>query len=48
MDLKTFFVKRVMMSFFVSVPCITAAMALIGGAVVFAGRFPERPAPGAA
>lgn len=30
MDFKTFFVKKVMMSFFVSVACISAAMALIG------------------
>lgn len=30
MDFKTFFVKKVMMSFFVSVTCICAAMALIG------------------
>ena len=39
MDLKTFFVKRVMMSFFVSVPCITAAMALIGTTSVPDVRF---------
>jgi hypothetical protein len=30
MDFKTFFVKKVMMSFFVSVTCICVAMALIG------------------
>lgn len=30
MDFKTFFVKKVMMSFFVSITCICAAMALIG------------------
>ncbi|MFA5561611.1 MAG: DUF3021 family protein [Eubacteriales bacterium] len=30
MDFKTFFVKKVMMSFFVSVTCICAAMALVG------------------
>lgn len=30
MDFKTFFVKKVMMSFFVSITCISAAMALIG------------------
>jgi hypothetical protein len=30
MEFKTFFVKKVMMSFFVSVICISAAMALIG------------------
>ena len=30
MDLKTFFVKKILMSFFVSVTCICAAMALIG------------------
>lgn len=30
MDFKTFFVKKVMMSFFVSATCICAAMALIG------------------
>lgn len=30
MDFKTFFVKKVMMSFFVSVTCICAAMASIG------------------
>lgn len=30
MDFKTFFVKKVMMSFFVSIACISAAMALIG------------------
>lgn len=30
MDFKTFFVKKIMMSFFVSVPCICAAMTLIG------------------
>jgi hypothetical protein len=30
MDFKTFFVKKIMMSFFVSVACICAAMALIG------------------
>jgi len=30
MDFKTFFVKKVMMSFFVTVTCICAAMALIG------------------
>ncbi|MCE5196759.1 MAG: DUF3021 family protein [Negativicutes bacterium] len=30
MDFKTFFVKKVMMSFFVSVTCICTAMALIG------------------
>ncbi len=39
MELKTFFVKRVMMSFFVSVPCITAAMALIGTTSVPEARF---------
>lgn len=30
MDFKTFFAKKIMMSFFVSVACICAAMALIG------------------
>ncbi|HHV13444.1 MAG TPA: DUF3021 domain-containing protein [Clostridiales bacterium] len=30
MDFKSFFIKKVMMSFFVSIACITAAMALIG------------------
>lgn len=30
MDFKTFFVKKIMMSFFVSVTCICAVMALIG------------------
>lgn len=30
MDFKTFFIKKIMMSFFVSVTCICAAMALIG------------------
>ena len=30
MDFKTFFIKKVMMSFFVSVTCICAAMALVG------------------
>ena len=30
MDFKTFFVKKIMMSFFVSVACICAAMALVG------------------
>lgn len=30
MDFKTFFVKKVMMSFFITVTCICAAMALIG------------------
>lgn len=30
MDFKTFLVKKVMMSFFVSTTCITAAMALVG------------------
>ena len=30
MDLKTFFIKKVMMSFFVSVTLITAAMAIVG------------------
>lgn len=30
MDYKTFLVKKVMMSFFISTTCITAAMALIG------------------
>lgn len=30
MDFKTFFVKKVMMSFFISVTCICAVMALIG------------------
>lgn len=30
MDFKTFFVKKMMMSFFVSVACICGAMALIG------------------
>ena len=30
MDFKTFFVKKIMMSFFVSVACICATMALIG------------------
>jgi len=30
MDFKTFLVKKIMMSFFVSVTCISAAMALIG------------------
>ncbi len=30
MDFKTFFVKKVMLSFYVSVACICAAMALIG------------------
>jgi hypothetical protein len=30
MDFKTYFVKKIMMSFFVSVTCISAAMALIG------------------
>lgn len=30
MDFKTFFVKKIIMSFFVSVACICAAMALIG------------------
>jgi len=30
MDFKTFLVKKIMMSFFVSVACICAAMALIG------------------
>lgn len=30
MDFKTFFVKKIMMSFFVSVACICTAMALIG------------------
>lgn len=30
MDFKTFFVKKVMMSFFVSITCISAAMAIIG------------------
>jgi len=30
MDFKTFFVKKVMMSFFISISCITVAMALIG------------------
>lgn len=30
MDFKTFFVKKVMMSFFVSIACICAAMALVG------------------
>lgn len=30
MDFKTFFIKNVMMSFFVSIACICASMALIG------------------
>lgn len=30
MDFKTFFEKKIMMSFFVSVTCICAAMALVG------------------
>lgn len=30
MDFRTFFVKRIMMSFFISTACICAAMALIG------------------
>lgn len=30
MDFKTFFVKKVMMSFFVSITCISVVMALIG------------------
>ncbi|MDF2822359.1 MAG: hypothetical protein K0R15_2807 [Clostridiales bacterium] len=30
MDFKTFFIKKVMMSFFVSITCISAAMAVIG------------------
>jgi uncharacterized membrane protein len=30
MDFKTFFIKKVMMSFFVSITCICMAMALIG------------------
>lgn len=30
MDFKTFFIKEIMMSFFVSVTCICAAMALVG------------------
>ena len=30
MDFKTFFVKKIMMSFFISVTCICAAMTLIG------------------
>lgn len=30
MDFSTFFVKRILMGFFVSVTCITAAMALLG------------------
>lgn len=30
MDFKTFFIKEIMMSFFVSVACICAAMALVG------------------
>lgn len=30
MDFKTFFIKKIMMSFFISVTCICAAMALIG------------------
>ena len=30
MDFKTFFIKKVMMSFFVSITCICTAMALIG------------------
>lgn len=30
MDFKTFFVKKIMMSFFVSIACICAAMALVG------------------
>lgn len=30
MDFKTFFVKKVMMSFFISITCISAAMAFIG------------------
>lgn len=30
MDFKTFFIKKIMMSFFVSVTCICAAMALVG------------------
>ncbi len=30
MDFKTFFVKRIMMSFFVSVACISLAMAFLG------------------
>lgn len=30
MDFKTFFVKKILMVFFISVPCITVAMAVIG------------------
>ncbi len=30
MDFKTFFIKKIMMSFFISLTCITGAMALIG------------------
>ncbi|MGB4407431.1 MAG: DUF3021 family protein [Sphaerochaeta sp.] len=39
MDFRTFFVKRVMMSFFVSVTCISVAMALIGMAFEPNARF---------
>ena len=39
MDFKTFFVKRMMMSFFVSVTCISVAMALIGMAFEPNARF---------
>ena len=39
MDLKTFFAKKVMMSFFVSVTCICAAMALIGMTFEPSARF---------
>ena len=39
MDFKTFFVKKVMMSFFVSITCICAAMALIGMSFEPGARF---------
>jgi hypothetical protein len=38
-DFKTFFVKKVLMSFFVSTTCICAAMALIGIAFLPDARF---------
>ncbi|NBK20522.1 MAG: hypothetical protein EOM68_00635 [Spirochaetia bacterium] len=39
MDYKTFLVKKVMMSFFVSVTCITVAMAVVGMAFEPTARF---------
>lgn len=39
MDFKTFFVKKVMMSFFVSIACICAAMALVGMTFAADARF---------